>query len=311
MAVLLCTVCDHTFDSESPLEEAECPKCDSMGCVYTSHINEGTRKRWLNIEASGPWHRHKKITRSLRDDLCKDELWTDRMNGIVNEIFQKMNSVNADDFFPYYRVDYPRTSGKKRRLYASDNAKKTKRGSIRGEMYESFFNKIVDSTENIERGLEKISTRDEKESCRPDAWVYFGPKKRLPLEFKTIAKGDWKLNKLKKMVIQSRKQGRIAQEAGKKNNRNGSRGISILVVCCPEERNYCSFLFDERVKGRISHFKGEKSEKRRSREINKKRQREEREEKARIERELQKRKTEQRKRDETKQMVDEFKRKRR
>ena len=309
MAVLLCTVCDHTFDSEDNLEESKCPKCSSLDCVYTSHINEGTRKRWVKIESSGPWFRNKKINRSLKDDVCKDELWTERMDNIVNEIFDKISNSNSDDFFPYYRVDYPRTFGKKRRLMRTDNAKKTKRGSIRGEMYESLFNKFVDRTENIERGLERVMTPDEEESCRPDAWVFFGTKKRLPLEFKTIAKGDWKLNKLKKMVIQSRKQGRIAQKAGMKNNRKGAKGMSILVVCCPEERNYTCFLFDERVEGRISHFKGVKSKKRKSREINKKRQREEREEKKRIERELELRNRKRLEREEIQRKVADFKRK--
>ena len=99
MAVLLCTVCDHTFDSEDNLEETKCPKCSSLDCVYTSHINEGTRKRWVKIESSGPWFRNKKINRSLKDDVCKDELWTERMDKIVNEIFDKISNSNSDDFF--------------------------------------------------------------------------------------------------------------------------------------------------------------------------------------------------------------------
>ena len=311
MAVLLCTVCDQTFESDGSIEDTNCPTCKSLTCVYTSHINEGTRKRWVMIESLGPWYRNKKINRSLKDDVCKDQLWTERIEKIVDEIFFKISNSNSDDYFPYYRVDYPRSFGKKRRLLPTDNAKKTKRGSIRGEMYETLFNKFVDRTENIARGLDRIFTPEEKESCRPDAWVFFGEKKRLPLEFKTISKGDWKVNKLKKMIIQSRKQGRIAKKAGFRNNRKGSRGMSILVVCCPEERNYATFLFDEKIEGRISHFKGEKSAKRKSREKNKKLALEKREEKLRRERELRLINEKKLEKERIKKKVEEFKRKRR
>ena len=272
----LCTYCDNVFDSGTKIEDVVCMQCGKMTCVYAININEGTRKRWIAIENGSKWKRFKKIRRSLKHDLCNDPLWSERLDNITDEIFAKFNENEVEDFFPKYRVDYPRTIGKKNKLRKSDHRTKTKRGTIRGELYEGFFNRVIDTVDNIERCNERIVTPNGK-SCRPDALISFGPRRKFPVEFKTIMADSFTVRNLKKMLIQARTQGTYADLAGYKNSRSDSFGISMLIVCSPEDRTYSSFLIDSRIEGKLSHLKGQKSKKRISREKNKAKQLKDRE----------------------------------
>ena len=264
----ICLECDLDFSSKLKLEEIICSQCNSNNCVYAITINNGYRKRWINIEKEKPWKRYKKIHRSLSNDLCKDKEYSERLEKLTDQIFNKFNTIEIEEYFPKYRVDFQRTFNKKIKMNKRDKRKKTKRGSIRGELYEGLFNRVIDSIPNIERNIEPIETPLGK-FCRPDAFVSYGKKRKYPVEFKTVAKGDFVVNKMLKMLTQSRIQGNYANQAGWRNVRPDIFQVSILIVCCPEERKYSSFLIDDRIEGKISHLRGKKSQKRIKREKNK------------------------------------------
>ncbi len=264
----LCPKCDYvsSIPKDTTIGELKCQECDYDECVYAIHINNGTRKRWIEIERSSPWKLGKKIQKSLKNDLCKDKLWRKRLDEITNQIFALINESEPDDLFPQYRVDYPRMKDKIIRLKRGENAKLTKRGSIRGELYESAFLKVIDNIPNIERGLELVENTSGRK-CRPDAWISFGPKNKYPVEFKTVKQGNFLLNGISAHLKQSRMQGKICSRADLNN-----KDMSMLIVCSPEERIFCGLLLDKKIEGRINHLTGRPSQKRMSREKNRKSQ---------------------------------------
>jgi len=264
----LCPKCDYvsSIPEDTTIAEVTCPECDYDECVYAIHINNGTRKRWIEIERSEPWKLQKKIRKSLKHDLCKNKMWSKRLNDITKQIFASINESDPDELFPRYRVNYPRMKDKNIRLKRGENAKVTKRGSIRGELYESAFLKVIDNIPNIERCIELVENTGGRK-CRPDAWISFGPSNKYPVEFKTVKQGNFLLNGISKHLKQSRKQGRICARADLCR-----KDMSMLIVCCPEERIFCGLLLDKNIEGRITHLTGRRSQKRISREKNRKAQ---------------------------------------
>ena len=267
----LCFKCDYVAEIPigKSLDTMQCEMCSFDDLAYAIHIHAGTRKRWISIEDSSKWKKSKRLNKSLKNDVSRNELWTTRLDSITDQIFDYMNNSDASENFPIYRVDYARTSGKTLRLENKRVAKSTKRGSIRGELYEVFFLKAVDNIENIERCLESYKIPSSEKYSRPDALISFDSGIKYPVEFKTVGADDFKLNKIGKHLGQSHAQGTTLSKL------NVSEGnLSMLIICCPEKRVYCSLLIDDRIRGRIRHLKGKPSIKRQSRERNRKRQEE-------------------------------------
>jgi len=267
----LCPKCDHVapIPHNTDIENLLCDLCSFDEVGYAIHINAGTRKRWIEIEKSSPWRWNKKIMKSMKNDMCDDDLWKGRLENITKQIFTTFNDSKPEEIFPHYRVDFARTAKITVKIERGMNIKATKRGLVRGELYEGMFLRTIDGVPNIYRNFELIET-NRGERCRPDAWVSFGKNRRYPVEFKTLGKGDFVIKKMKKMLIQSRKQGRLSDFTHNKNRTKKSFGVSMLIVCCPEDRSYCSFLIDRKIEGLITHLQGRKSVKRISREENRK-----------------------------------------
>lgn len=299
-SMMLCPACDAVFPSNEPVAEMSCSSCNFAPCSFASHINEGTRKMWMEIEAGPRWKRNKKIHRSLAHELRKDAVLTDEINQMVDGMFVLFRELDSDDLFPRYREDYARTTGKrsllhekkerlsfstrsegkskKRTTKTSKYSKKdklrkknrtpTKRGAVRGALYEGAFQKLLDLTPNTSRCLETIeSPRGDR--CRPDGWYDLHGLLNIPIEFKTIGSGMFQVNNMRKMLEQSREQGLIAHYANLQKTVDENDGVSLLIVCCPRDRTYASFLIDSRIEGKLSHLRGAKSKKRKRREQNK------------------------------------------
>ena len=300
---MLCPACDAVFPVDETGDEVACPSCTHAPCSFASHINEGTRKMWVEIETGQRWKRNKKIQRSLAHELRKDSELTQDINETIDEMFVKFRETDADELFPRYREDYARTTGKRSLLHArkerstsssrrerkskkrvakktkyskkdkmrKKNKTSTKRGAVRGALYEGAFQKLLDMTPNTSRCLETIES-PKGERCRPDGWYDLHGLLNIPIEFKTIGSGMFKVNSMRKMLEQSREQGLIAHYANLQKTVDENHGVSLLIVCCPRERTYASFLIDGRIEGKISHLRGIKSKKRRTREKNKEEQ---------------------------------------
>ena len=299
-SMMLCPACDAVFPAGETVEDVSCPSCNFAPCSYASHINEGTRKMWMEIESGSRWKRNKKIHRSLAHELRKDPDLSREINQMVDEMFILFREFGSDDLFPTYREDYARTTGKRsllhekkeRRSFSTRRERKskkrmtktskyskkdklrkknrtsTKRGAVRGALYEGAFQKILDIIPNASRCLETIeSPRGER--CRPDGWYDLHGLLNIPIEFKTIGSGMFHVNNMRKMLEQSREQGLIAHYANLQKTVDENDGVSLLIVCCPRERTYANFLIDSRIEGKLSHLRGVKSEKRKSREQNK------------------------------------------
>lgn len=301
-STMLCPACDNVFISSNSESSHQCPSCEHSPCSFAIHINEGTRKLWMDVEAGPRWKRNKKIHRSLSHELRKDPELTHDINEMVDSIFQGFREHDHDELFPRFREDYVRTKGKRVQLHAkkermrtktrrqrTTNARKkrskyskkdklrnknktgTKRGAVRGALYEGAFQKILDLTPNVSRCLETIeSPRGDR--CRPDGWYDLQGLLNIPIEFKTIGSGMFRVNNMRKMLEQSRQQGLIAHYANLQKTVDEKDGVSLLVVCCPRDRTYANFLIDSRIEGRLSHLRGVKSKKRRAREINREQQ---------------------------------------
>lgn len=299
-SMMLCQACDAVFPAGETAEDVSCSSCNFAPCSFASHINEGTRKMWMEIESGSRWKRNKKIHRSLAHELRKDPDLSYEINQMVDEMFVLFRELDADDLFPRYREDYARTTGKrsllhekkerprfstrrerkskKRTTKTSKYSKKdklrkknrtsTKRGAVRGALYEGAFQKILDLTPNASRCLEIIeSPRGER--CRPDGWYDLHGLLNIPIEFKTIGSGMFQVNNMRKMLEQSREQGLIAHYANLQKTVDRNDGVSLLIVCCPRDRTYANFLIDSRIEGKLSHLRGVKSKKRKRREQNK------------------------------------------
>lgn len=295
----ICPSCDAVFDGSVVRADVKCSECSFPDCSYAIHINEGTRKLWMDVESGPRWKRNKKIKKSLRHELCNDAEMANELDLLVDQLFHGFRSRNIDELFPRYREDYNRTIGKQQRLthvkvrrrgdetktkgprkgkrskrgkkekYRKKNRTKTKRGAIRGALYEGAFQKLVDLTSDMSRCLETIESPDGKR-CRPDAWYDLAGLLNIPIEFKTIGSGEFLINKMKKMLIQSRQQGEIAHYSNLQKGLASENGMSLLIVCSPRDRQYASFLLDNRIEGRLSHLSGRKSKKRLLREKNRK-----------------------------------------
>ena len=258
---------------------------------------------WMDIENGPRWKRNKKIHRSLFHELRKDSDLAEDINRMVDGMFRMFREIDLDELFPKYREDYARTTGKKSLLHArkerptfstrrqrkskkrttktskfskkdklrKKNKTSTKRGAVRGALYEGAFQKILDLTPNSSRCLETIeSPRGER--CRPDGWYDLHGLLNIPIEFKTIGSGMFQVNNMRKMLEQSREQGLIAHYANLQKTVEENDGVSLLIVCCPRDRTYANFLIDSRIEGKLSHLRGVKSKKRRRREENRKKQ---------------------------------------
>jgi hypothetical protein len=199
---------------------------------------------WVDVESGPRWKLNKKIHRSLAHELRKDPELTAELDNMVDEIFSMFSSTNANELFPNFREDFVRTTGRQNRLHArkqarltstrrerrlkkrktrdSKHSKKdklrkktktsTKRGAIRGALYEGAFQKLLDSIPNASRCLETIES-PMGERCRPDGWYEIQGLLNIPIEFKTIGSGMFQINSMRKMLEQSREQGLIAQYA--------------------------------------------------------------------------------------------------
>lgn len=299
-ATFLCPSCDEVFDAALPLEEVKCPSCDHDSCSYAIHINEGTRKLWIEVESGRRWKRNKKIRKSLQHELRNDRDLTKELDELVDEMFAMFRQQNFDELFPKYREDYARTTGSKKRTHdrkdrqlittqrksrkrkrnrkpmkyskkekeRKKNKTPTKRGAVRGALYEGAFQKMLDLIPNTSRCLETIES-PKGERCRPDGWYDMHGLLNIPIEFKTIGSGDFLVNNMQKMLEQSREQGLIAHYANLQKTVDPTDGVSLLIVCSPRDREYANFLIDNRIEGRLSHLRGVKSKKRALREKNK------------------------------------------
>ena len=302
-SVMLCPACDAVFPAGESEAEPSCPSCGHAHCSFAIHINEGTRKMWMDIETGSRWKRNKKIHRALAHELRRDPELTNDINQMVDDMFQTFRDLDHNELFPTYREDYARTTGKRSLLHAKKerptfstrrerkskkrttktskyskkdklrkkNKTSTKRGAVRGALYEGAFQKLLDVTPNTSRCLETIeSPRGER--CRPDGWYDLHGLLNIPIEFKTIGSGMFQVNNMRKMLEQSREQGIIAHYANLQKTVDENDGVSLLIVCCPRDRTYASFLIDSRIEGKISHLRGVKSKKRRIREKNREKQ---------------------------------------
>lgn len=300
---MLCPSCDAVFSAINSENNESCPSCGHTPCSFAIHINEGTRKMWMDIESGPRWKRNKKIYHSLSHELRDDPDLTRDMNEMVDSMFEAFRDLNSDELFPRYREDYARTTGKRSLLHGkkerptfstrrerkskkrttkrSKHSKKdklrkknktaTKRGAVRGALYEGAFQKLLDITPNTLRCLETIeSPRGER--CRPDGWYDLHGLLNIPIEFKTIGSGMFQVNNMRKMLEQSREQGLIAHYANLQKTVDENDGVSLLIVCSPRDRTYANFLIDSRIEGKISHLRGVKSNKRRRREENRRNQ---------------------------------------
>jgi hypothetical protein len=278
----LCLDCDNVDEIPSDLDLNDfcCDVCESGNLVYAIHIHGGHRKRWVKTENSGSWKRNKKLEKSLKNDLSLNKELTKKTEKITKQIFDFFNESDSEAYFPHYRVNFARTSKRTVRLKRRDNKKRTKQGSIRGELYEVFFLKAIDNIEHIERCNQSYEHSDRKNPAKPDAVISFDSVHSFPVEFKTVAKDNFLLNKIQKHLSQSHSQGIMFDKL------NLSKDcISVLIVCCPEDRIYGTLLLDNRIRGRITHLKGRPSKKKMSRTRNRERQEKEIQERQNRERE--------------------------
>ena len=114
---MLCPSCDAVFSAINSENRESCPSCGYTPCSFAIHINEGTRKMWMDVESGPRWKRNKKIHRSLSHELRDDPDLTRDMNEMVDTMFETFRNLNSDELFPRYREDYARTTGKRSLLH--------------------------------------------------------------------------------------------------------------------------------------------------------------------------------------------------
>lgn len=240
----LCPLCDDTGPIVSP--SITCQACDYTPCSIARHIPRTTRNRWIEHEANSKgWRTDKTLSRMFKHDIT-DPVLSKEVSKIVKQIFQGLSEhqKNMDDIFPHFMEDYERSTGKKNKHSGNNKAKKrTKQGSQRGALYESAFVKMTDLFPNVERCPSRIDPESDDYNFHPDGW-YIHEDEKLPIEFKTIKKGNFVTGrKMDKYIKQSRKHGWRSKRAS-----FNKTGYSILIICCPAERKFGSVVLNSNLK---------------------------------------------------------------
>jgi len=242
----LCPNCDEVGEITS--QPITCIACHHSPCPIAKHIPRTSRNKWVEHEAaSKSWRRDKTLDRKFKHHDTDLGL-SKEVSKVVKQIFQKLSEHHdtMDAIFPHFMEDYERSTGKRNKQEETSKRRRlTKQGSLRGALYEAALLKICDLFTNIERCPNRIDSNSERYNFHPDGW-YLSENERIPIEFKTVKKGNFVASKMDKYVKQSRKHGWRSKRASYNQS-----GYSILIVCSPEERKFGSVLLDSEKKKTI------------------------------------------------------------
>ena len=247
----LCPRCDHIapFNEEGMV----CEKCAFEDCYVARHINEGTRKFWINKEEElDDWRFEKRFSSIIKKAVPDDKDLVKSFNKSVKEIFRMFNEnrENMQDIFPSFVRDYKRTTGERERGFQRKKHTKPKRSmykqkqnSLRGMIYEGAMKKFC--TEHILFDIVRLPItyfdkgENEHRTYEPDFWFLYD-NLEIPVEFKTYSRGDLVKSRFIKGIKQSRKYGHLSFLTHSNPNK-----YSAIIVCCPEEKKFSCALVGE------------------------------------------------------------------
>ena len=243
----LCPRCEHV----GPLndEDMTCEKCEYDSCFVAKHITEKNRRRWMKIEEDGVnWRKEKRITNMLKNHLPHNKDLAKAFTKSIGRFFAYMSNHKhgMDKLFPKFTRDYQRTTGERVKRHWNDHrsAAQIKHDSIRGVLYEGAFQRFASDKEEFERVYEPFvieNVNDEIKLFEPDM-MFLWKGLKIPVEFKTYAKGALVKKKIQKGIKQSRRYGRLSKYLG-----TNQGAYSCLILCCPEERKYSCVVIDRNV----------------------------------------------------------------
>lgn len=248
----LCPVCDNV----GPLnpDDLTCDKCDFKSCYVARHINEGTRKFWIQKEESlGNWRFEKRFSTMMKNVIPDDKELIKIFSKSVKELFRtfQQNKNNLRDIFPNYTRDYKRTTGRRERGWkgkgpGAKSITMQKQSSLRGIIYEGAMNKFCEEHELFEPIRIPVPYYDDKRELQtdyePDFWFNFNGQ-QIPVEFKTYEKTKMVKSNFIRGIKQSRKYGHKSAIT-----HNNPKTYSAIIVCCPEERKFSCAIIDDKVK---------------------------------------------------------------
>jgi len=184
----------------------------------------------------------------LKNHLPDNKKLTKAFTKAIGRFFGHMNNHkhDMDKMFPRFTRDYQRTTGGRVKRHWNDKRSpaKIKHDSIRGVLYEGAFQRFASDKEEFERVYEPFvieNINDEIKHFEPDM-MFLWKGMRIPVEFKTYAKGALIKKRIQKGIKQSRRYGRLSRYLGK-----NTEAYSCVVICCPEERKYSSIVVDRGV----------------------------------------------------------------
>ena len=243
----LCPRCGHV----GPLNDKDmtCGKCEYDSCFVAKHITEKNRRRWMKVEEDGgDWRKENRITNMLKNHLPENKQLTKSFTKSVGSFFAYMNNRKQamGQLFPKFTRDYQRTTGERTKRHWNDKRSpaKIKHDSTRGILYEGAFQRFSMNKKEFERVYEPIiinNIDDEIKEFEPDM-IFLWNGMKIPVEFKTYAKGALVRKKILKGIKQSRRYGRLSRYLGENDG-----AYSCVIICCPEERKYSSIVVDRRV----------------------------------------------------------------
>lgn len=241
----LCPMCDYV-DSICD-EDLTCGKCGYEPCFVARHINEGTRKFWIEKEQKlGNWRFEKRFSTMIKDSIPKDKELIKNFQKSVKGVFKLfgLNKNNLQEIFPRYTRDYKRTTGRRETGWKRKGSEsKQKQGAARGALYEGAMNNLMRDHEFLEPVRVPIPYHDSvsrKESTyEPDFWFRFEDQD-IPVEFKTFGEGSMVKSKFLRGIKQSRRYGHLSYLT-----HNNPQKYSAIIVCCPEERTFSCAIVDD------------------------------------------------------------------
>ena len=244
----LCPMCDNVGPINN--EQLTCSECEYELCFVAKHINEGTRKFWIEKEVElGNWRFEKRFTTMIKDAIPEHKGLVKRFQKAVKEVFRLFEKSKDDleNVFPKYTRDYKRTTGRREtgwKRKVSDT--KQKQSASRGSLYEGAMNNLLknnDSFEPVRIPIPYFDKQMETEmEYEPDFWFLFDDQE-IPVEFKTFGKGGMVKSKFIRGIKQSRRYGHLSYLT-----HNNPQKYSAIIVCCPEERKFSCAIVDDNAK---------------------------------------------------------------
>jgi len=231
-------------------EKMICHKCDFEPCFVARHINEGTRKFWIQKEENlGNWRFENRFSTMIKNIVPEDKELIKAFKKSVKTLFRlfEEHKNNLQDVFPRYTRDYQRTTGRRETGWKRKGSEtKQKQSSQRGLLYEGAITHLCDKHDYFEPVRIPIQYYDKKKEIRsvyePDYWFQFDDQE-IPVEFKTFGKGSMVKSKFLRGIKQSRRYGHLSFLTN-----NNPQKYSAIIVCCPEERTFSCAIVDDSVK---------------------------------------------------------------